>query len=96
MQYSGVVLTAAPGNLPSIQEALSRLPGVEIHHIRPDRGMLVLVLEAETVPCHQELFRAIQAVPSVLETELVYHYVDTPPESAPAADPSFRPAGGSS
>jgi len=91
MQYSGVVVTAKSTYLDSVKEALTRLPGVEIHYAHPGRGKFVLVLEAESVDRHQETFYTIQAVPGVIDVELACHYLETPSgeqASLPTWDPT--------
>lgn len=74
MNLSGVLVIARPENLSSVAQALSTLPGVEVHQQDPRSGRLVAVLEAEDIQAEIDLLRRVKAVPGVALAEMVTHY----------------------
>jgi periplasmic nitrate reductase NapD len=74
MNLSGVLVVARPDALPSVVQALSALPGVEVHQQNPASGRLVAVLEAEDIQGETDLLRRIQSLPGVALAEMVTHY----------------------
>lgn len=74
MNLSGVLVVAHPENLSSVAQALSALPGVEVHQQDPRSGRLVAVLEAEDIQAEIDLLRRVKSVPGVTLAEMVTHY----------------------
>lgn len=77
--YAGVLVTAEPGRLAEVAEALAAIEGVGIHQRDAATGRCVAVLESADRAGQERLFRAVQALPGVRGADLVYHLVD--PES---------------
>jgi nitrate reductase NapD len=81
MNISGILVVTPPARLESVAQALDALPGVEVHHLEPATGRIVVVQEAETVDQEVAALGRIKAVSGVMLAEMVYHVFDqTPPE----------------
>lgn len=74
--YAGVLVTAEPGRLDAVAEALAALDGVGIHQRDAATGRCVVVLETADRAGQERLFRCVQSLPGVRGADLVYHLVD--------------------
>jgi nitrate reductase NapAB chaperone NapD len=74
MNLSGVLVITRSHALSSVAQALSTLPGVEVHQQDADSGRLVAVLEAPDIEAETALLRLVQAIPGVALAEMVTHY----------------------
>ena len=94
MQFSGVIVTLSPKRLAPTLEQLTRLPGVEVHHIDPVGSRAVLVLETDSLDGQKDTFQNVQSVPGVVSTDLVYHLPDADllPENEPEDQPEDEQA----
>ena len=72
----GIVVAIAPTDMEGALTALRALDGVEVHHI--DLASHRVMVTQETISTEQEEvgLRSIQAVPGVLNTQLVYHWFE--------------------
>jgi nitrate reductase NapAB chaperone NapD len=73
MHYSGIIVTARPQELADTSHRVDAVPGVEVHHLDPEGGRIVAVLETETLEEQQEGLRRLQELPGVLAAALVEH-----------------------
>jgi len=81
MNVSGILVVVPPSQVADIQIRLRDLPGVEVHHVEPDTGRIVVVQEAESVDEEVAALSRIKSLKGVMLAEMVYHVFDeTPPE----------------
>jgi nitrate reductase NapD len=81
MNLSGILVVVPPARVEDATQALNVLPGVEVHHVEPATGRIVVVQEAETVEGEVAALCRIKALSGVMLAEMVYHVFDeTPPE----------------
>ncbi|MGA7181660.1 MAG: chaperone NapD [Thiobacillaceae bacterium] len=76
MNLSGVLVVARPDALRSVAEALSELPGVEVHQQDSATSRLVAVLEAEDIQAEIDLLKQVKSLPGVAMAEMVTHYFE--------------------
>ncbi len=88
MNISGILVVVSASELEAGIAALKGLPGVEVHHTDGATGRIVVTQEAETVNDEVEGLKRIKALPGVLMSEMVYHYLDEGglPVTAPSLD----------
>lgn len=87
MNVSGILVVVSPSQLEEAKARLVELPGVEVHHVEPETGRIVVVQEAESVDAEIAALSRIKAVKGVMLAEMVYHVFDEPPpewEAVPA------------
>ncbi|BAN28094.1 chaperone NapD [Caballeronia insecticola] len=83
---AGVVVYARIESLKRVAEHLAELPGAEVHGFNAD-GRIVLTLEGNRSFYVAELLHAVQALPDVVSTALVYqHHEHVDPLSEEIAD----------
>ncbi|MFM0326841.1 chaperone NapD [Caballeronia glebae] len=76
---AGVVVYGRIEALQRIERALAALPGAQVHGSSPD-GKIVLTLESDRSSCVAEQLQAVQSIPDVISTALVYqHHEATDP-----------------
>jgi len=70
---------------------LDALPGLDVHHVDPPTGRLIITQEAPTVDDEVAGLRRIQSLPGVILAELVLHHIaeessddEVPPPLVPA------------
>lgn len=81
MNLSGILVIVAPSQVEEAQVRLKGLPGVELHHVEPHTGRIVVVQEAESVDAEVAALRRIKSLEGVMLAEMVYHVFDeAPPE----------------
>jgi periplasmic nitrate reductase NapD len=73
---SSLIVHARPDMTGTVVDAINAIPGVEVQ-IQDGRGKLVVVLETATELAIVEHLNAIQTLPGVLSTALVFHHVET-------------------
>jgi nitrate reductase NapD len=86
VNLSGILVVSSPGRHAEVLAALRGLPGVGVHQTEADTGRIVVVQEAATVEAEVEGLRRIQTLPGVTLAEMVYHYFEDAPATAPTAD----------
>ena len=79
MNISGILVIVPPDQVEDVAVKLNGLPGVEVHHIEPETGRLVVVQEAETVDQEVAALCRIKALSGVMLAEMVYHVFDETP-----------------
>lgn len=79
MNLSGILVVVSPSQLDEVQARLKELPGVEVHHVEPETGRIVVVQEAESVDAEVAALSRIKSLKGVLLAEMVYHVFDEPP-----------------
>ncbi|SAK74344.1 assembly protein for periplasmic nitrate reductase [Caballeronia catudaia] len=72
---AGVVVYARIEALQYVMHALAALPGAQVHGTSAD-GKIALTLEADRSSCVAEQLHAVQAIPDVVSTALVYQHHD--------------------
>ena len=70
---AGIVVHASQSNLENIKQAISLLPGPEIHVTSAD-GKIIVTLEARRSVDIVDQLNAIHALPSVYSASLVYQH----------------------
>lgn len=70
---AGIVVHASQSNLENIKQAISLLPGSEIHVTSAD-GKIIVTLEARRSVDIVDQLNAIHALPSVYSASLVYQH----------------------
>jgi nitrate reductase NapD len=76
MNLSSILVFTSPENVEVLQNSLSVLPGIEVHHQCHDTGRLIVIQEALDDKTEMEGLRRIKALPKVMAAEMFYHYVD--------------------
>lgn len=89
---SGVVVRATRDDLSQVAARLARLPGVDVHHLDPTTGRIVITLEADRQGDDGDCLERLRGEPGVLSAELVYHYVDPPGSGSGPDDGSSQGA----
>ena len=72
MNISGVLVKAYPEHIPSIEEALITMTGVEVHGNNED-GRIVITVEDKSANNISDTLTQIQGVPGVLSAAMIYH-----------------------
>ena len=72
MNISGVLVKAYPQHLPSIEQALTQMNGVEVHGNNDD-GRMVITVEDNSANNISDTLVQIQGVPGVLSAAMIYH-----------------------
>ncbi|GAB1149430.1 chaperone NapD [Shewanella algae] len=82
MEYhvTSLVVHAAPGTLETVTTAIQALEGAEVHASSPE-GKLVVTLEGESQGEILDNVEAINRLPGILSSSLIYHQVDSEPVS---------------
>lgn len=78
---SGILVVVPPTELEAHVAALSELPGVEVSHLDPATGKVVVIQEARTISEEVEGLKRIKALASVISAEMVYHFFEEDTES---------------
>lgn len=80
MNLSGIVVICQPPKLSAVAQALSELPGVEVHFEDRDQGKIIVVQEALSIAAEMNGLRRIKALPDVILADMLYHYFEEDPE----------------
>lgn len=91
MNISGIYVKAWPADLPSVQQRLEAVSGVEVHMTTEDGGLVVTV-ETDDVGTMADIVTNMQQVEGVLSAALVYHHDEQ--ELHSLAVTPFTPTGG--
>lgn len=75
VHISGYVVQAQPIEVEAITAAINKMTGAEIHGSN-DQGKMVLTLETSKENDIGERIIAINSIPGVINTALVYHQID--------------------
>ncbi|SAK96025.1 assembly protein for periplasmic nitrate reductase [Caballeronia calidae] len=70
---AGVVVYARIEALQRVADALAALPGAQVHGSSAE-GRIVLTLESDRSSCVAEQLQAVQSIPGVVSTALVYQH----------------------
>jgi nitrate reductase NapD len=73
MNICSCVVYAKPGQGPAVASGLAELPGVEVHGGVAE-GKLVVTLEDTGESLAADTLGALNQVPGVINTVLIYHY----------------------
>jgi nitrate reductase NapD len=84
MNVSGILVVTSVECLDRTAEALSALPGVEVHHTDPVTGRLVVTQESDSVHEEMDGLKRIKALPHIILAEMVHHHFE---DSAGMLDP---------
>ncbi len=89
MNISSVIVDPLPGRVHAVEQALQRLPGVEVHAVSP-RNRIVITLECGSEREAVEAFEAVRATEGVLSASLVYTQTEQDPNRSifDEADPT--------
>lgn len=91
MNISGIYVKAWPADLPSVQQRLEKVSGVEVHMTTEDGGLVVTV-ETDDVGTMADTVTNMQHMEGVLSATLVYHHDEQ--DLQPYAPTPFTPTGG--
>ena len=91
LNISGIYVKAWPADLPSVQQRLEKVSGVEVHMTTEDGGLVVTV-ETDDVGTMADTVTNMQHMEGVLSATLVYHHDEQ--ELHPLAATPFTPTGG--
>ena len=73
MNYSSVVITLSAASAADTLEKLSRMEGLEMHHVDASNHRAVGVIEAENTGLEVDLFERLRRTPGVVDVSLVSH-----------------------
>ncbi len=73
MNICSCVVHAKPGRAPEVAAKLAALPGVEVHG-GVEQGKLIVTLEDTDTTLAADTLGALNDVPGVINTILIYHY----------------------
>jgi periplasmic nitrate reductase NapD len=79
MVISGMYIETINGTSIKVAKELSKLEGVEVHHIEEETNKIVLTLEAESVDKSYKVADAFKIIDGVLSTCLVYSNFEEDP-----------------
>ena len=89
MNLSSVLVYSSLKHIDAVIEALSAVPGVEVHHHCRYSGRIVVIQEHENTDKQIEGLEQIKALPHVIAAEMAYHYVDNAKDArAASANPA--------
>lgn len=96
MNVSGVVVTASPENVESVEEVLNTMDGVEVCESFKKDGKIIVVMEDEDTGKEVKKFKEIHNVPGVITVSMAYHHFEDEAEMRQAGDASQKLAESSS
>jgi len=73
MNISGILVIVAPDRVDSTVEKLTALQGIDVHHIDPPSGRIIITQEAETVHDEVDGLKHIRSLPGIILAEMSYH-----------------------
>ena len=76
MNISGILVIVPGDRVAETIQALSALPGVDVHHTDPSTGRIVVTQEATTVQDEVDGLKRIKALPHVVLAEMVHHHFE--------------------
>ena len=76
MNISGILVITPAGRLQNTLEALSALPGVEVHHTDPATGRIVITQEAASIQAEVDGLKRIKALPHIILAEMIHHHFE--------------------
>lgn len=76
MHYSALLVKLSPDHWTEGLRQLGALSGLDIHHVYPESGKVLVVQETESRSEQEEGLRQIQALPCVLYAGLVQYRVE--------------------
>ena len=79
MFYSGVLVTANPGELEKAVQSVEG-KGLEIYHRDPGAERFIAVIEGETIQSEADLFKDLITLPGIQNVSLVANLEDTEEE----------------
>ena len=79
MFYSGVLVTANPGELEKAVQSVEG-KGLEIYHRDPDGERFIAVIEDETIQSEADLFKDLITLPGIQNVPLVANLEDAEEE----------------
>ena len=88
MNYSALLVSAAPGRFSEMLRALNALEGAEVHHTDEETGRCIVVIEAPDLEAEMEKFKAISELTPVINTALVAHQFEDSAVIRPIEDVS--------
>jgi nitrate reductase NapD len=76
MNVAGILVVTSIAKVPTMVEALSALPGVEVHHVDKTTGRIIATQEAESIHDEIDAITVIKALPHVVLAEMVHHHFE--------------------
>ena len=76
MNVAGILVVVPIVRLADAIEALSNLPGVDVHHTDEASGRIIVTQEAETIREEVAALETIKALPHVVLAEMVHHHFE--------------------
>jgi len=76
----GVLVMTRPEQAPRVEQALSTMPGVELH--ANDAGRMVVTVEGDAYQGCADTITALGSIEGVASSSLVYHQIESLPEEA--------------
>lgn len=84
MNLAGVLVHANPERAAVVQQALTQMPGVEVHAVS-DVGKLVVTVEQEDDRQTAEAMMKFYEVEGVLSASMIYHHFECEPSEQEAS-----------
>ena len=81
MNISSVIVDPLPGRVHAVEQALQRLPGVQVHAVSP-QDRIVITLECGSDREAVEAFETVRAMDGVLAAALVYAQTEQDPNGS--------------
>lgn len=90
MEISGVLVQTLPRDAEALRSRLVAMPGVEVHAISADGGLVVTV---ETSSSHTmaDILNGLQQMHGVLSATLIYHHQEPPGHETQSAESKETP-----
>ncbi|MDX5410212.1 MAG: chaperone NapD [Thauera sp.] len=76
MNIASLVVRAFPADFPEVIDALSRIPGVELHGSSAEQGNIVITIEDGEGWSVTDSILAVNLVPKVQGLTIAYEYTD--------------------
>ena len=76
MKIASLVVRAMPRDFPEVQEALRRIPGVELHGASAETGKIIVTVEDGEGWSVADSIVAVNMAPKVHGVTLAYEYTD--------------------
>jgi nitrate reductase NapD len=76
MNISGILVVVPTIDVATSIEALSALPGVDVHHVDKKTGRIIVTQEAVSISEEIACLKKLKALPQVVLAEMVYHHFE--------------------
>ena len=85
MNVSGILVVVPAAETDRSIEKLAALPGVDVHHVDPATGRIIVTQEAESIDDEVGGLKRIKALSGVILAEMVHHHFKDDPAIREAA-----------